>query len=84
LGASLGIGAEYQEPYFYAQGGVRFVGTAAPAGGTNRLDVSPFVGLGIRAWQILRVGVEGYAAVPVLEGQDRLYGGVVTVGVEIK
>ena len=83
LGASFGIGAEYQEPYFYAQAGVRFVGTAAPAGGANRLDVSPFAGLGIRAWQTIRVGVEGYLAVPVLKGQDRLYGGIVTLGVEL-
>jgi len=83
LGASLGLGAEYQEPYFYAQAGVRFVGTAAPAGGATRLDVSPFAGLGIRAWQTLRVGVEGYVAVPLLTGQDRLYGGIVTLGVEL-
>jgi hypothetical protein len=84
LGASLGVAAEYQQPYFYLQGGVRFVGAAAPAGGANRLDVSAFAGGGIRAWQTLRVGVEGFVAVPVLAGQDRLWGGVVTVGIEIK
>ncbi len=84
LGASLGIAAEYQEPYFYAQGGVRFVGTAAPGSGSNRLDVSPFVGLGIRAWQTVRVGVEGFGAVPILEGQDKLWGGVVNLGFEFK
>jgi hypothetical protein len=46
--------------------------------------VSPFVGLGIRGWQTLRVGVEGFMAVPVLEGQDKLFGGVATVGIEFK
>lgn len=84
LGASLGIGVEYQEPYFYAQAGARFVGTTDLASGANRLDVSPFAGLGIRAWQTLRVGVEGFVAVPVLGGQDIPFGGVATVGIEFK
>jgi hypothetical protein len=43
-GGSLGIAAEYQEPWFYLGGGLRFAGWAAPSGGLNRLDVTPFVG----------------------------------------
>jgi Domain of unknown function (DUF4157) len=82
LGAALGIGAEYQEPYFYAGGGVRFVGTTLPGIGTNRLDVSPFVGIGIRPWQTIRVGVEGFAHVP-LTGQDKELGAGITLGVEL-
>lgn len=81
LGASLGIAAEYQEPFFYAGGGVRFVGTAAPAGGAERLDASPFVGAGIRAWQTIRVGAEGFVLLPVT-GQDIGYGAGITLGVE--
>ena len=80
LGASLGIAAEYQEPYFYAAGGLRFVGTAAQAGG-ERLDASPFVGAGIRAWQTIRVGAEGFVLLPVT-GQERGYGAGITLGVE--
>jgi hypothetical protein len=83
LGASLGIAAEYQEPYFYAGGGVRFVGTTALAGGTDLLDVSPFVGVGIRAWQTIRVGAEGFVLLP-LTGQERQFGGGITLGVEFK
>ena len=83
LGASLGIGAEYQEPYFYAGGGVRFIGTTLPGTGTNRLDVSPFVGFGVRPWQTIRVGAEGFALVP-LTGQDRELGAGITLGVEFK
>ena len=86
LGASLGIGAEYQEPYFYAGGGVRFVGTTLPGTGTNRLDVSPFVGIGVRPWQTIRVGAEGFLLVP-LPGQDKALGKAlgagITLGVEL-
>lgn len=83
LGASLGIGAEYQEPYFYAGGGVRFIGTTLPGTGTNRLDVSPFVGFGVRPWQTIRVGAEGFVLVP-LTGQNRELGVGFTLGVEFK
>jgi hypothetical protein len=84
LGASLGIGVEYQEPYFYAQAGARFIGTTDLTSGANRLDVSPFAGFGIRAWQTVRVGAEGFVAVPLLGGQDNPYGIVATVGIEFK
>ncbi len=82
LGASIGIAAEYQEPYIYASGGLRFVGTKALADGTGRLDVSPFVGVGIRAWQTIRVGAEGFVLLP-LTGQDIRIGGGITLGVEL-
>jgi hypothetical protein len=83
LGASLGIAVEYQEPYFYAGGGVRFVGTTALAAGTDRVDVSPFVGIGIRAWQTIRVGAEGFVLLP-LTGQEAQFGGGITVGIELR
>jgi hypothetical protein len=82
LGASLGVAVEYQEPHFYAGGGARFVGTAAPAG-TDRLDISPFAGVGIRAWQTIRVGAEGFVLLP-LTGQDIRIGGGITLGIEFK
>jgi hypothetical protein len=81
LAASIGIAVEYQEPYLYAAGGVRFVGTAVPGSATSRLDLSPFVGVGIRAWQPIRVGVEGIVLLP-LTGKGIQYGGGVTLGVE--
>jgi hypothetical protein len=80
--ASIGLAAEYQEPYFFLTGGGRFVGTAAQGGG-NKLDFSPFAGGGIRAWQTIRVGVEGFAVVP-LTGGDWGYGVGATVGLEFK
>jgi hypothetical protein len=83
FGASVGVAAEYQEPYFYAQGGGRFVGTAVPGGGANRLDASPFVGVGWRGWQPVRVGVEGFVLLP-LAGGGVQGGGALTVGIEIK
>ncbi|MGI9040706.1 MAG: eCIS core domain-containing protein [Gemmatimonadales bacterium] len=81
LGASLGLGVEYQEPYFYAVGGARFVGTAVQGSATNRLDFSPFAGLGIRAWQTIRVGAEGFVLLPLI-GQDVSWGAGATLGVE--
>ena len=82
LGLSFGGGYEYQEPRFYASAGVRFVGTNLPGTGTNQLDVSPFIGVGIRPWQTVRVGAEGFALIPTEEGRDRAYGVGATVGVE--
>lgn len=81
LGASLGLTGTYQEPYFYAGGGIRFAGTAVPTDGTTQLDLSPFVGAGVRAWQRIRVGGEGFVVLP-LTGQSVSYGGGVTFGVE--
>jgi Domain of unknown function (DUF4157) len=81
LGASLGIAAEYQEPWFYLGGGLRFTGTAAPSGGKNRLDVTPFVGGGVRLWQVVRVGGEGFLLLPAA-GEGVRYGGGLRVGIE--
>jgi hypothetical protein len=81
--ASIGLAAEYQEPYFYLTAGGRFVGTAAQGGAGNRLDFSPFAGGGIRAWQTIRVGAEGFAVVP-LTGGGWGYGIGATVGLEFK
>ncbi len=81
IGGSLGIAAEYQEPYFYATGGVRFIGGATPQGDNARVDFSPFVGVGVRAWQRLRVGAEGFVLFPIV-GKGIRPGGGVTVGVE--
>jgi hypothetical protein len=81
--ASIGLAAEYQEPYFYAAAGGRFVGTAVQGATGNRLDLSPFVGVGIRAWQPIRVGAEGYVLWP-LTGGEREYGVGLTVGLEFK
>lgn len=82
-GGSIGVGGEYQEPHFYAGGGVRFVGTNLPGTGTNRLDVTPFVGAGWRAFQVVRVGVEGFAVIPTDDKRDKALGIGVTVGVEL-
>ena len=82
-GGSIGIGGEYQEPHFYAGGGVRFVGTNLPGTGTNRLDVSPFVSAGWRAFQIVRVGVEGFAVIPTDDKREKALGIGFTVGVEL-
>jgi hypothetical protein len=81
LGGSLGIAAEYQEPYLYAQGGVRFSGTAALSGDPARLDVSPFVGVGLRLWQTVRLGPEIMVAFPVT-GQGVQFAGGVKLGFE--
>jgi hypothetical protein len=83
IGGSLGFAAEYQDPYFFVRGGVRLVGTAAPAGGSDRIDVSPVVGLGVRAWQGIRIGAEAYVLLPV-KGEGVEVGGGLTVGVEFK
>jgi hypothetical protein len=81
IGASLGVAAEYQEPWFYLAGGLRFVGGNVPSGDENRLDVSPFVGGGVRLWQVVRVGGEGFVLLPV-QGPGFTYGAGLSVGVE--
>ena len=83
FGASIGFAGEYQEPYFYAGGGARFVGTAVEGGASNRLDFSPFAGAGIRAWHSVRVGAEGFVLFPLTSGRIE-YGGGLTVGIEFK
>ncbi len=84
LAASLGLGAEYQEPAFYLDAGARFRGDIiAPEGDSKRIDIAPFVGGGIRAWQTVRVGAEGFVLLP-LNDQGVQYGAGLTVGVEFK
>jgi hypothetical protein len=82
LGASLGVAGEYQHPYFYLGGGARFEGTAVPAAGTTRLDVSLFGGGGVRLWQTIRVGAEAFVVIPVKGGEGVPVGGAINVGVE--
>lgn len=83
LGGSLGLGIEYQEPWFYATGGVRLQGTAAVTGGADpRVDVAPFVGLGIRAWQRVRIGAETTVLLPLTSNQSTVFGGGGVVAVE--
>jgi hypothetical protein len=82
LGASIGLGFEYQEPHFYATGGARLVGSGALSGTSgNRVDISPFVGLGVRPWQRIRVGAEGFVLLP-LTGQSVIPAGGGSVAVE--
>lgn len=80
LGGSIGLIGEYQEPFFYANGGARFIGGATTMGDDVRVDFSPFVGLGVRAWQTVRVGAEGFVLVPLVgEGVQPGVAGKVTV-----
>lgn len=82
IGASLGAAMEYQEPHFFLTGGGRFVGTAA-GGDATRLDFSPFAGGGIRAWQTIRVGAEGFVLLPIA-GEGIRWGAGINLGVEFK
>jgi hypothetical protein len=68
LGGSIGLAGEYQEPHFYVGGGLRVSGSATLAGDNRRIDLSPFVGIGYRAWQRVRIGAEGFVLVPLWEG----------------
>ena len=82
LGASLGIGLEYQEPHFFIGGGVRLVGTTGLEDDkTKRLDVAPFVNVGVR-WRSIRVGAEAILLLPVTGQDDVQVGGGLTVGIE--
>jgi len=83
LGGSLGIAGEFQEPYFYATGGARFIGEASLPGDPVKVDFSPFVGAGIRIYQTIRVGAEGFVLLPLTGGGVRLGGGA-TVSIEFK
>lgn len=82
IGGSLGIAGEYQEPFFYATGGARFIGAATLQGDQGRVDFSPFAGVGIRAWQRIRVGGEAFVLLPIV-GQGIIPGGAVTIGIEL-
>ena len=82
LGGSIGIAGEYQEPFFYVGGGMRVVGSATVQGDDERVDLSPFAGIGIRPWQRVRVGAEGFVLFPVT-GQQIVPGGGLTIGIEL-
>jgi hypothetical protein len=82
LGGSLGIAGEYQDPYFFANAGARFIGEASLSGNPAKVDFSPFVGVGFRAWQRIRVGAEGFVLLPIAGGGSVQVGAGATVGVE--
>ena len=76
LGGSFGLGIEYQEPWFYGAAGVRLVGSGAVGGGSDaRVDVAPFLGFGVRAWQGVRVGAEATVLLPLTNDRPTLSGG---------
>jgi hypothetical protein len=82
LGGSLGFGVEFQEPWLYMSAGARVIGTGAITGPTDtRVDISPFVGVGTRLWQRVRVGAEGFVLFKVTgeKGVDVGAGGSVLV-----
>jgi hypothetical protein len=81
LGASLGIAGEYQEPYFYLGAGLRVTGELAAADGAHRINLMPFGFAGVRLWQRVRIGAEGFVLVPV-PAQKVGAGLGATVGVE--
>jgi hypothetical protein len=84
LGGSFGIGIELQEPWFYLTGGVRLTGTGALSGAPlPRVDISPFVGVGTRLWQHIRVGADGFVLLPVTKDQKVVPAAGVTVGFEL-
>jgi hypothetical protein len=71
-GGSIGIGGAYQESHFYAGGGVRFTGTSLSGTGTNRsTNERRDVEAGWRAFQVVRIGVEGFAVIPTDDRQRR-------------
>jgi len=86
LGGSLGVGLEFQEPWLYATGGLRVVGTGALSGPVDgRVDLSPFAGIGTRLFQRVRVGAEGFVLLPIVGDKRPIdYGGGLRVGVEFK
>lgn len=81
LGGSLGLAVEYQEPWFYARAGARLAGSAVPGLQANRVDVSPFLGTGVRLWNVVRLGGEGFVLIPI-HGSGTDWGVGATVGVE--
>ena len=84
LGGSLGLGVEFQEPWLYAAGGLRVVGSGALSGLLEgRVDLSPFLSSGVRLWHKIRVGGEAFALIPVAgTSRAKSYGGGITLGRE--
>jgi hypothetical protein len=81
LGGSLGLAVEYQEPWFYARAGARLTGSGVPGLQATRVDVSPFLGTGVRLWNVVRLGGEGFVLLPI-HGSGVDWGIGATVGVE--
>lgn len=83
LAASLGIVGEYQEPYFHLGSGIRVVGDLVAADGDRKVNLMPFGFAGIRAWQRIQVGAEGFILLPLAgHAQEKVLGVAATVGVE--
>jgi hypothetical protein len=83
LSASLGVAGEYQEPYFHLGGGVRVVGDLVGADGDRKVNLMPFGFAGVRAWQRIQVGAEGFVLLPLTgRNQEKALGVAATVGVE--
>lgn len=82
LGGSIGLSGEYQEPLFFAKGGVRLSGSATLDTRTGRVDIAPFVGAGTKLGQRVRLGAEAFTLLP-LTGQGVRLGAGLTLGVEL-
>jgi len=80
LGGSLGLAGEFQEPYFFATAGARFIGEASLSGDPAKVNLSPFIGIGVRPWQTVRIGAEGFVLFPLTDGSTKVgAGGTVSV-----
>ena len=82
VAAGLGVAGEYQEPRFHVGVGARAVGDVAGTGAGRDLGVMPFAFAGVRAWQRIQIGAEGFVLVPVFGDQPMVRGVGATVGVE--
>ena len=82
VAAGLGLAGEYQEPRFHVGVGARVAGSVAGTGAGHDLGVMPFAFAGVRAWQRIQIGAEGFVLVPVLGDQPMARGVGATVGVE--
>jgi uncharacterized protein DUF4157 len=82
VAAGVGVAGEYQEPRFHVGVGARVVGDVAGTGAGRDLGVMPFAFAGVRAWQRIQIGAEGFVLVPVLGDQPLARGVGATVGVE--
>ena len=83
VGASVGLGFERQEPHYYVGAGGRAVATGALGGELDpQVAAEPFFAVGLRAMHYVRVGVEGFALIPVPAVKSTTVGATVTLGVE--
>lgn len=83
LGASLGLGIDFQNPSTYSGIAVRAQGTGALHGAFDpRVDLELAGKIGLRHWHTVRVGAEGIVFVPVHGGGGPGVGAAVTVELE--